>query len=149
MNPSTRRHLVRSNLYLFIIVACSAGLLWGTNVSSSSGSRTERAEDRAESELFMNNGLFKQLLLQTPLAKVAPRVLSETADGKSTPVVIMLSDQADVSAAESMKDQDARGWYVYNTLTEHAARTQVELKAFLKSQGVSYKSFWAANMLVV
>ena len=47
-----------------------------------------------------------------------------------------------------MKDQDARGWFVYNTLAQHAARTQVGLQSFLKAQGVVYESFWAANMLV-
>ena len=75
-------------------------------------------------------------------------MLADTADGKTTSVVIMLADQADVSAAYEMKDQDARGWYVYNTLTEHAARTQVDLQAFLKSAGSSFQSFWAANMIV-
>jgi subtilisin family serine protease len=89
-----------------------------------------------------------QLFLQDPVGKIAPRVLSDTSDGKTTPVVILLADQADVSAAETMKDQDARGWYVYNTLTQHAARTQVGLQQFLKSQGVTYQSFWAANMIV-
>src|SRR2546430_7400590 len=62
--------------------------------------------------------------------------------------VILLADQADVSAAADMKDQDARGWFVFNTLTQHAARTQVGLQELLKSQGVPYQSFWAANMLV-
>ena len=47
-----------------------------------------------------------------------------------------------------MKDQDARGWYVYNTLKEHAARTQAPLKAELDAQGVPYKSYWAVNMIV-
>ena len=89
-----------------------------------------------------------QSALQSPAAKIAPRVLADTTGGKSTSVVILLADQADVSAANDMKDQDARGWFVYNTLTQHAARTQVGLQALLKSQGVTYQSFWAANMLV-
>ena len=75
-------------------------------------------------------------------------MLADTADGKSASVVILLADQADVSAAYEMKDQDARGWFVYNTLTQHAARTQADLQAFLTAQGVSYQSFWAANMIV-
>ena len=75
-------------------------------------------------------------------------MLAETADGKSASVVILLADQADVSAAYEMKDQDARGWFVYNTLTQHAARTQAGLQAFLTARGVSYQSFWAANMIV-
>ena len=75
-------------------------------------------------------------------------MLADTADGKNASVVILLADQADVSAAYGMKDQDARGWFVYNTLTQHAARTQVDLQAFLTAQGASYQSFWAANMIV-
>lgn len=74
--------------------------------------------------------------------------MDDTADGKSASVVIMLADQADVSAAYAIKDQDERGWYVYNTLTKHAARTQTALKSSLDSQGISYQSFWAANMIV-
>ena len=69
-------------------------------------------------------------ILQSPAEKIAKRVLSDTADGKSASVVIMLADQADVSAAHDMKDQDARGWFVYNTLTQHAARTQVVSRRF-------------------
>src|ERR1700730_3833479 len=80
--------------------------------------------------------------------KIAPEVLADTADGKNASVVILLADQADVSAAYAMKDQDARGWFVYNTLSQHAARTQAGLQAFLTAQGASYQSFWAANMIV-
>ncbi len=90
----------------------------------------------------------KRLFLQAPASKIAPQVLSDTADGGSTSVVILLVDQADVSAAYDMKDQDARGWFVYKTLTQHAARTQIGLQEFLKSRGATYQSFWAANMLV-
>src|SRR5204862_884647 len=80
------------------------------------------------------------VLAQNPLAaraKIAPEVLADTADGKSASVVILLSKQADVSAAYAMKDQDARGWFVYNALTQHAARTQTNLQAFLTAEGIS------------
>jgi len=80
--------------------------------------------------------------------KVAPEVLADTAGGDQASVVIYLADQADVSAAYDMKDQDARGWYVYNTLSEHAARTQTPIKAMLDAEGIQYQSFWAANMIV-
>src|SRR6201982_817106 len=56
--------------------------------------------------------------------KIAPEVLADTANGKSASVIILLADQADVSAGYGMRDQDARGWFVYNTLSKHAARTQ-------------------------
>lgn len=81
-------------------------------------------------------------------SKISSEVLAETSNGKSASVVLFLTEQADVSAAYTMKDQDARGWYVYNTLSQHAARTQAGLQAFLTERGVSYQSFWAANMIV-
>src|SRR5438067_234990 len=87
----------------------------------------------------------------TPLgvdAKIAPQVLADTAGGENASVVILLADQADVSAAYGMNDPDARGWFVYNTLTQHAASSQAGLGAFLDGQGVSFQSFWAANMIV-
>jgi hypothetical protein len=81
-------------------------------------------------------------------SKVGHEVIADTANGRSASVLIYLADQADVSAAYKMKDQDARGWYVYKTLSEHAARTQTGIKALLDSQGVTYQSFWAANMIL-
>lgn len=81
--------------------------------------------------------------------KIAPEVVHDTAEGARASVVVFMADQADVSAAYEMKDQDARGWYVYNTLSENAARTQAPIKAMLDAEGVQYQSFWVANMLVV
>ena len=81
-------------------------------------------------------------------AKISGQVLLDTAGGEDASFVIYLGNQADVSAAYDMKDQDARGWYVYNTLKEHAARTQAPLKAELEAQNVPYKSYWAVNMIV-
>src|SRR5213080_1473791 len=99
--------------------------------------------------LFALGGASAQPQTAPPSAnKIAPEVLAETADGKSASVVIFLADQANITAAHAMRDQDARGWYVYNTLTQHVAVTQVGLKNFLSSKGVAYQSFWAANMLV-
>ena len=82
------------------------------------------------------------------LAKISPQVLSDTASGGETQFVVYLGDQADLSAAYAMSDQDARGWYVYRTLREHAARTQAPIVAQLKARGVPYRSFWAANVVM-
>ncbi len=80
--------------------------------------------------------------------KIAPEVLADTGDGKSASVIILLADQADVSAGYGMRDQDARGWFVYNTLTQHAAHTQSGIRNLLNSRGVTYQSFWVVNMIV-
>ena len=81
--------------------------------------------------------------------KVQNLVLSDTANGKSASFAIQLKAQADLSSAYSMKNQDARGWYVYRTLKAEAERTQAPLKKLLDSQGVDYRSFWVANVIFV
>jgi serine protease AprX len=59
-----------------------------------------------------------------------------------------MKDQADLGAAAAIADQDARGWYVYNRLRQEAARTQADLRSQLDADGVPYKAYWAANMIV-
>ena len=81
--------------------------------------------------------------------KVQNRVLSDTSAGSQSSFIVELTQQADLSKAYSMKNQDARGWYVYRTLKQTAETTQGPLKAMLDKQGVSYRSFWVANELVV
>src|SRR5688572_26801092 len=82
-------------------------------------------------------------------SKIEATVLQDTANGKTTEFMVVMADQADVSAANSMKDQDARGWYVYNTLKSHAERTQSGIRSMLGASSVSHKSFWALNALLV
>ena len=79
--------------------------------------------------------------------KIAPSVLADASSANRASVIILLREQADVSAAYAIKDQDARGWFVYNTLTQHAERTQRPLRAFLDTRHITYQSFWAANMI--
>src|SRR6188474_3121103 len=68
--------------------------------------------------------------------KVSAAVLDATANGQQTSFVIYLKDQADLSAASSIKDEDARGRYVYNTLREQAAGTQGPIRDLLASHDV-------------
>ena len=44
--------------------------------------------------------------------KIEASVTRDLADDGSASIVILLKDQANLTAAYSMKDQDARGWYV-------------------------------------
>ena len=80
--------------------------------------------------------------------KIDQKVLQETANGREASFVIHLSDQADVSSAHAMKNQAARGNYVFKTLKEHADRTQAPLRSMLASRNISYRSFWVANIIV-
>src|SRR6266508_1391927 len=81
-------------------------------------------------------------------SKIESRVLQDTAAGQKASFVIYLRDQADLSAAYGMRNQDARGRYVYKTLKAYAARTQAGIRALLAARDASYRPFWVANVIV-
>jgi subtilisin family serine protease len=81
------------------------------------------------------------------LSKISAEVFQDTANGKSASFFVLISEQANLSAAYGMRDQDARGWYVYNTLTQHADHTQANIRAALRSAGIQYRVFWVSNAL--
>lgn len=82
-----------------------------------------------------------------PRAHVEPRVLRDSESGQRAAVVVILAAQADVTAAERMQDEAARGWFVFRTLRDHAQRTQAPILSLLQQAGASYRSAWAANVI--
>ena len=82
-------------------------------------------------------------------AKISPQVLQDTANGRSAELLVVMRDQADVRAAYSITDQDARGWYVYNSLRSFAASSQKDLRATLDARRIGYRSYWVTNALLV
>ncbi|MDQ1728271.1 MAG: serine protease AprX [Pyrinomonadaceae bacterium] len=153
MHFKSPRRLTPGHAYFLLIAISLVGLLQAPSVISSSAASEEHQTshiffgDSSEGDYPRRLTALSQLW-QNPADKIAPRVLADIADDGNATVVILLADQADLSAAYSMQNQDARGWFVYNTLKQHAARTQTGLREFLSAKGVSYQSFWAANMLV-
>jgi serine protease AprX len=81
-------------------------------------------------------------------AKISSGVIDATENGNETSFVVYMDAQADLSAAPSIKDEDARGWYVYRTLKQAAATSQAPLRQELDAAGVPYTSYWAVNMIV-
>jgi serine protease AprX len=165
MNHGTPRTRTGPYVCLFLFGICLAVCVAGLEQEAGAGGRrqeqksevrSQRSEVREQTSevpvsprLPVSVSALPLLLPPAPASsKIALRVLEDTAGGKSASVVIFLADQADVSAAYEMKDQDARGWYVYHTLSKHAARTQASLKSSLEARGIAYQSFWAANMIV-
>lgn len=76
----------------------------------------------------------------------------ETAPNEKVAVFAVLTEQADLSAASAIEDWDARGWAVYNALTDVAERTQPAVMATLqqfnnRSQAIEIKSFWIVNLV--
>jgi len=76
------------------------------------------------------------------------RAMSDAADGK-VEMLVVLADQADLSAARDLHGKEAKGRYVYETLAAHAERTQADLVAALERERTPYRRFWVANFVVV
>jgi serine protease AprX len=81
--------------------------------------------------------------------EVSAMVMRDTDHGRSTKFMVVLKARADLRPADSLATKEAKGRYVFDTMTALAARTQAPLKAVLDSLGVTYKSHWALNALVV
>lgn len=81
--------------------------------------------------------------------KISPRVKLDIGTKGKASVVLVLADKADLSDAAAIQNPDERGWYVYKTLTRHAAQSQAGLRRSLDARGISYQSFWAANIIVL
>lgn len=84
----------------------------------------------------------------TWLDKVDPWVLQTAADGE-TEFLIFLREQADLNPAVQLADKHAKGEYVFQTLSQLAARSQAPLLAELERAGLDYRPFWIANMVWV
>jgi serine protease AprX len=80
--------------------------------------------------------------------KVASQVLAQAAGGP-TEFLVVLKAQADLSAAQGLPTKAQKGEYVYQQLSQLAARTQKPVIAELKTLGASYWPFWVTNMIWV
>ncbi|NLE45566.1 MAG: S8 family serine peptidase [Chloroflexi bacterium] len=80
---------------------------------------------------------------------VALSVWNGTEDGHVAEFLVVLHEQADVSAAPSISDRTARIRYVVDALRATAGRTQRPLRADLDRAGVTYRAFYVTNMVLV
>jgi subtilisin family serine protease len=62
---------------------------------------------------------------------------------------VILGDQADLSAAESMTDYDARRQFAYETLVNHADSTQADIRDNLDSLNIAYTPYYLVNAIAV
>jgi len=98
-------------------------------------------------------GAFALVSRPTPASgaeeKIAPRLLSDTTDGRVAEAMVVLREQADLSGASAMSAKLDKGRFVVNALREVAARTQSPLKRFLEQRGIAYQSFYIVNMIKI
>ncbi|MEW5763670.1 MAG: S8 family serine peptidase [Acidobacteriota bacterium] len=83
-----------------------------------------------------------------PSEKVDPAVLRE-AEAGSAEFLVLMKEQADLSAARTLRTKEEKGRFVVERLRETAERSQGPLLAELAGLGAEVRPFWIANMVWV
>jgi subtilisin family serine protease len=82
-------------------------------------------------------------------AKLAPWVVRNTEGGAAAEFLVVLADQADLSAAADFSTRAEKGMYVFDTLREKARVTQKPLLDWLAARGIEHRSFYIVNLIWV
>jgi subtilisin family serine protease len=98
-----------------------------------------------------SGAIASRTFMPPPLAaKVAPFVLKALETNTNIPILVKLTDQADLSGMEDTSlDREERIQQVYDTLRELAMESQADLVDTLQSRGVKYRRFYIYNMVAV
>jgi uncharacterized repeat protein (TIGR01451 family) len=80
--------------------------------------------------------------------KVDQAVLVQMKSEGQTEFILLLADQADLTAADSLPTKHQKGQFVYQALAA-AAEGQASLLAQLNAQNVEHHGFWIVNMVWV
>ena len=81
--------------------------------------------------------------------KIAPWVTEHTANGQQAEFLVVLSDQADLSQADSLQTKAEKGRYVYNALLNKSQTTQGPILQLLRERGLEHQSFYIVNAILV
>lgn len=81
--------------------------------------------------------------------KIAPWVVEHTANGQQAEFIVVLADQADLSAAATMRTKTEKGGYVYNTLRNKSKTTQAPILKWIREHKLKHRSFYIVNAVLV
>lgn len=81
--------------------------------------------------------------------KVDPVVLRKAEMSPSVEYVVVMKQQADVSAADKLETKEQKGEFVYKALRAAAEHSQGEVLSLLSKTSATYQSFWMVNMITV
>lgn len=82
-------------------------------------------------------------------AKVDRQILDKVQRGIAEDFLVVLSSQADLSAAQKLNTKEEKGRYVFERLQAVAEKSQPPVLAILKASGYDYRSFFIVNAVHV
>ncbi len=81
--------------------------------------------------------------------KIAPWVARETANGQEAEFLIILADQADLSAARNLQTKAEKGRFVRDALWNKSQVTQGPLLQWLRARKIEHRAFYIVNSIWV
>src|SRR6266446_6081325 len=81
--------------------------------------------------------------------KIAPWVIEHTANGQQAEFFVVLADQADLSAAATLRTKAEKGRYVHDALWNKSRTTQGHILQWLRERGIEHRSFYIVNAILV
>ena len=84
-----------------------------------------------------------------PLAKIEPQVLEEIQASGQTDFFVWVRSKTDLSPANRLDSQEAKGQYVFAALVEGARTSQAGVTAVLEQAGVKFESYYIVNRVLV
>src|SRR5260370_20997847 len=148
MKKKSAFHSVRRNLreggffklrFLFGVLVCVAGVTIGLLALGKASAQpgTPAVQTNSSWSVF-------------PAAnKIAPWVMDHTANGQEAEFFVVLADQADLSAAETLPTKAEKGRFVYQTLQSKAQTTQDSILQWLRDRAIEHRSFYIVNAILV
>ena len=86
---------------------------------------------------------------QNDWTKIAPYVVEHTANGQQAEFIVVLADQADLSAAAVIATKAEKSRFVRDALWNKAQMTQGPILQWLRGRGIEHRSFYIVNALWV
>ena len=83
------------------------------------------------------------------LRKIAPWVSEHTTKGRQAEFMIVLTDQADLSAAAALSTKSEKGRFVRDALWNKSQTTQGPILQWLRERGIEHRSFYIINAILV
>src|SRR6266487_2678083 len=81
--------------------------------------------------------------------KIAPWVIEHTANGQRTEFFVVLADQANLSAAATLRTKAEKGRYVHDALWNKSQTTQGSILQWLRERGLGHRPFYIINAILV
>ena len=79
--------------------------------------------------------------------KIDAHILQELEQQEWVPAILVMKEQADVSAAAKIKGKEAKAYFVFYALSNFAQKNQHDIKKFLDQEGLKYQTYTLVNAI--